>query len=203
MIRLGTDSGEYDLLSRAAASVMNMDGLSIEIGLREGGGSQYMIEQLFESTMPDKIHVAIDPYGSLPYEWQEGKIAGWIYDDRMRNQALSSLYGLTSGTNVNFIFFNLTDDQFFKRFSDGIPVFTKGKEVLINEYSLVHLDAVHSVAAINKQVDFFAPRMKQNAIVVIDDITEYYDTSKVEENLFKHGFKVFEKGTKKGAYVKE
>lgn len=202
MQRLGTDSGDYEILGRAAAHVRNRPGLSIEVGLREGGGSQYMVEQLFDSTLPHKLHVAVDPYGSLPYEWKQDQIAGWVYDNRMRNEALIGLYTLTLKSKVNFQFFNMTDAMFFSRFWDGVPVFEDGRTEVLNEYDIAHLDAVHSYEAIAAQVDFFAPRMTEGAIIVVDDITDFYDTDRVESHLGDSGFEVWEKGTKKGAYIK-
>lgn len=202
MNRLGTDSGEYHILENAARAVKDMPGISVEFGLREGGGSQYMIEAAMDTTLPQKVHLAVDPYGSLPYEWKQGKVAGWVYDDRMRNNALIGLYGMTIGSSVNFVFMCMTDDQYFLRFSDGLPTFVKGKEEILTDYCIAHLDAVHTLEAIVKQVDFLAPRMKPSAIIVIDDIKDFYDTETVENHLASLGFKVLEKGTKKGSYVK-
>lgn len=204
MERLGTDSGEYEILQEAAREARAVDGISIEIGLREGGASQMMIEALTDPAIGARVHVAVDPYGGLPYEWQQDAIAGWVYDDRMRDVALSKLHNMVSGgkNNVNFIFFNLTDDQFFNRFGDGVPVYHSGEEQIMTVYSIAHLDAVHSVEAITAQIEFFDPRMVPGSLIVIDDITDFYDTDAVEKVLFDKGFTIFKKGTKKGAYIK-
>jgi hypothetical protein len=202
MERLGTDSGEYDILADAAWESRKVDGLSIEFGLREGGGSQHMIEALLDPAVGPRTHIAVDPYGGLPYEWKQDQIAGWTYDDRMRNDAVSKLLGMTAKGNVNFLFFNLTDEQFFDRFSDGVPVYQTGEERVISTYAIAHLDAVHSVEAISAQIEWLDPRMVAGSIIVIDDILDFYDTDEVEALLFEKGYTIFKKGTKKGAYVK-
>jgi hypothetical protein len=198
---LGTDSSEYEILSRAAAQVINHDGLSVELGIREGGGSHYMIEQFFNSST-DKTHIGIDPYGSLPYEWKQNEIAGWVYDNTMRHNAIMNLLKITHKTNVNFIFFNFTDDIFFSKFADGVPIYIKGKEEIVNNYSIVHFDAIHSVEAITKEVNFFIPRTTKGSMFVFDDIVDFYDHSKIEEIILNAGFEVFEKGNKKASYKK-
>lgn len=203
MERLGTDSGEYDILVEAAHQARAIDGISIEIGLREGGGSQFMIEALNDPVIGPRTHVAVDPYGSLPYEWKQGQIASWTYDNRMRDEAVSKLFAMVSKTNVNFLFINLTDDQFFKRYADGIPLYnTDAFEKIVNVYSIAHLDAVHSVEALSAQIEFFDTRMVAGSLIVIDDIKDFYDTDIVENLLFSKGWKIFKKGSKKGAYIK-
>ena len=197
-MRLGTDSGEYEILAEAAALADKHEGLSIELGLREGGGTQYMIEQY---TKP-KTHIAIDPYGSLPYEWMDGVIANWVYDNSMRNEALAALYQKTVRSPVNFLFFNLTDQQFFDRFSTGVPIFENGSERLETVYSIVHFDAVHAVRVILNEIDFFLPRTSEGSIFVFDDVEGFYDHSQIEKKMLENGWRVLKKGSKKASYIR-
>lgn len=199
---LGTDSGEYEILRRAAEAVRDLDGLSIELGLREGGGSQHMVEPLMDTSLKSRVHIAIDPYGSLPYEWKEGEVAPWVYDNTMRNNALINLYKMTHKTKVNFLFFCMLDNQFFDRFKDGVPVFYAAEEKLLNEYVLVHFDAVHSFSVVQEEVEFFLPRTIPGSIFVFDDINGFYDHESIEKLLFAQGWSIKEKGLKKASYVK-
>lgn len=200
-MRLGTDSGDYaEILGRCAQFIElnNVPGLSLELGLREGGGTQYMIEQYASP----RTHIAIDPYGSLPYEWQENTIASWVYDNQMRNHAVSSLFHMTNRTNVNFVFLNLTDQDYFDRFVDGYPTFVDGKRELIDKYAIVHLDAVHAIHAIENQINFFLPRISVNGIIVFDDVQGFYDHSTIEIQVLERGFVKHLIGSKKASYRK-
>lgn len=197
-MRLGTDSDEYEILGRAAAAIDGVSGLCIELGLREGGGSQWMIEN-YKSR---RTHIAIDPFGSLPYEWQQDTIAPWVYDNTMRNRAIADLMNLTNGSSTNFIFFNMTDAEYFKRFADGVPVFLGGKSYLEVQYALVHFDAVHSIEAIENQIDFFNDRVAQKARFVFDDVVGFYDHDRVQRKLQSLGWTAVEIGQKKASYVK-
>lgn len=193
---LGKDSGEYHILVNAAKETAAVKGFSIEVGLREGGGSQCMMSQYDGH---HKTHIALDPYGSLPYFWKEGQLASWIYDNSMRNKTVAALYSQTIGTNINFLFVNLTDVDYFSRFGDGVPIYTEGYEEKMNLYSCVHLDAEHTVSALSRQIDFFGSRTSNKGMIVIDDVT-FFDIGLIETQLFSHGFKVFDKGSVKGAY---
>lgn len=201
-MNLGTDSGEYEILRRAAEKVRDLDGISIELGLREGGGSQHMVEPLMDSSLKSRVHIAIDPYGSLPYEWKEGEIAGWVYDNTMRNNAVMNLYKLTHKTKINFLFFCMLDTQFFKAFGDGVPVFYAAEQLLLKDYILVHFDAVHSLSVVMQEVEFFLSRTVTGSVFVFDDVVGFYDHSKVEEILFSNGWSILEKGQKKASYIK-
>lgn len=201
MSYLGTDSGDYvEILAAAAMSVdmAKVPGLSVEVGLREGGGTHHMIVQYNHP----RTHIAIDPYGSLPYEWQENTIAPWVYDNEMRNNAVAALFQLTNGTNVNFVFLNMMDSDYFELFAKGYPLFVDGKRVVENRYAIVHLDAIHALHAIERQVEFFAPRISPNGMLVFDDIEGFYNHAHIEQIVLEKGFVRHAIGTKKASYRK-
>jgi len=190
-IILEKDSSEYEILQNAVNAANNIEGLSIEFGIRAGGSSQIIIQGY---TIP-KIHIGVDPYGTLPYPGQ------CIYDNEMRNSAISSLYSISKNTSVNFIFYNLTDTEFFKRFSDGVPVFEETKQKIYEKYSMVFLDARHTLEDVYNQVLFFKDRMSCGGFLVFDDITDYYDHTVVHTALIeKHGFELVQMGKVKASY---
>lgn len=188
---LNVDSSEYEILKNAASKANWINGLSIELGIREGGSSEIMIKQYSNP----KIHIGIDPYGSLPYPRE------CVYDNEMRNSAISSLYQITKNTCVNFIFYNLTDLQFFKRFSDGVPVFDNTEEKIYDKYSIVFIDAGHTLEEVKMQVLFFKDKISNNGYLVFDDINDYYDHSVIHNMLEDYGFVLEEMGKVKASYM--
>ncbi|MGA1048839.1 MAG: hypothetical protein ACO3UU_12595, partial [Minisyncoccia bacterium] len=69
VIPLETDSFDYDVLYNAAKSVVNVDGLLCEIGIRRGGSLKYIIDGV--SSNKHKTIIAIDPYGNIDYGYLE------------------------------------------------------------------------------------------------------------------------------------
>jgi len=137
-----TDSSEYKILSNAADMIKNIEGLTCEIGLREGGSTQLILNSIKNSGVP-KIHIAIDPYGNIEYRHNENASMRLDYTNQMKNRTLYNLYKYCYENDVECLYFPLEDVEFFKRYSDGVPVYNQYKQ-LINKYSLVFFDGPHS-----------------------------------------------------------
>lgn len=199
---ISTDSRDYELITQGMDLSSHVDGLCMEIGLRLGGGTKYIIDGI-KTFCPHKTALAIDPYGSILYEHKENDFVRLDYTESMKAECLKSLYEYTKQVEVPFIFINLEDTEFFKRYADGIPVYNIEKQI-INKYSFVHLDGPHAIEPIKAEIDFFLPRIDKGACLVFDDIGEdgdvYYDHSIIEDYLFKNGFKLINKTAKKGLY---
>lgn len=198
-INLPTDSGEYHMLTKGIELSRNVNGLTCEIGLRRGGGTKYILDAL--QRFGKKTHVAIDPYGNIEYEHKEGEIVTLDYTNEMRDECLQNLYAYTRQLSIPFIFFNLEDTEFFKRYADGVPVYNQKKQI-VNQYSFVHYDGPHAVAPLQAEIDFFLPRTPVGACWVFDDVKRYYDHDIIEQRLFKEGFNLIEIGDHKGLYQK-
>lgn len=196
-IELPGDSDDYQLLTKGIELSKGVIGMTCEIGLRRGGGSKYIIDALVAHGR--KIHIAIDPYGSIEYEHKEGDFVRLDYTNEMRDECLSNLYAYTRQVEVSFLFFNLEDTEFFKRYSDGIPIYSESKYIK-NQYSFVHFDGPHAVKPLQGEIDFFLPRTPVGACWVFDDVTNYYDHDIIEKRLFKSGFKLIEKLYHKALY---
>ena len=123
------DGIEYDILVRAVESTMGVPGLSCEIGVREGGSSRLIMDH-----SKDRIHIGIDPYGDMPYRGDENHVYTMDYTFEMQKRMQSNLYSSHPG---QFMFFAMEDSEFFKRFSDGVPVYRDGKKIVVNEYASV------------------------------------------------------------------
>lgn len=168
-IKLGTDSHDYDLLREAVQMAPNGYYLATEIGVREGGSTQMIMEELAAKKFRGMLTL-IDHYGGMPQWHSDQHCVVLDYTNEMRNRAMSSIYQLANHHKINFQFFNLSDDDFFEHFPDGVPIYSGGVRLLVNEYCFAHLDGPHHVELVEKEAAFFAPRMVKGGVIVVDDI---------------------------------
>lgn len=194
---LAGDGHEYELLQLGVENI-RCEGVSLEIGLRRGGGTKLIMENLKTER---KIHVAIDPYGNLPYANYENRdIARKNYSNEMRNESLSDLYLLSEKLKVNFIFFNLSDTDFFNRFSEGIPIYDE-ERTLINNYCFVHFDGPHTTDVVMNEFNFINDRTTKGSVLVFDDIS-HYDHDHIEDHIINNNWKLIKKKKHKAVYTK-
>lgn len=201
MIELPGDSWHYELLTKGIELSKDSPGLTCEIGLRAGGGTKHIIDAIAEHC-PGKIHIAVDPYGSIPYEHKENNFVRLDYTNEMRDECLFNLYQYTKTKKVNFIFFNLSDVDFFARYSDGIPVYDVERRVE-EKYSFVFFDGPHAVQAIKREINFFFPRTSKGACYVFDDVSVsdyYYNHEVIDRHLKELGFVLITNTGKKALY---
>ncbi len=126
------DSGDYGILSEAVA-LAPADGLFLEIGLRRGGGMKVILDGIAERGINASV-VSIDCYGHLPYFVREGHRVDFDYTNGMRNETLPGIYDYIGNKSINFLFFNMTDAQFFARFADGVPLYVGKQEIIATRY---------------------------------------------------------------------
>lgn len=197
------DSREYEILARAATSVRDVEGLTCEIGVRAGGGTQVILDALRDSGQLRKTHVAVDPFGNLDYVHRNGVIVHDPgYTNAMKRRMLKDLYALADATGQDVLFLPLEDTEFFTRFADGVPVYDNGTKMLINKYALAHLDGPHSAVLARKEFDWFADRMPVGGVVVFDDVDQYPHALELDPHVAACGFEVIERGVCKISYVK-
>lgn len=185
------DSYDYEVLYNAVKSIKNVPGLICEIGVRRGGSLRYIFDAI---TTFDEIKtvVAIDPYGNLEYRTSDTETYIMDYTNDMKNESWTNIYDYVRNKNINLIFFNLEDTEFFEKYNDGVPVYINNKEI-INDYSLVFFDGPHDVQSIMDEVNFFIPRINSNGIFVFDDL-QYYDHDTIHEYLLNNNFELIEIG---------
>lgn len=198
MIQLPGDSEDYHLLTKGIELSQYVEGATVEIGLRRGGGTKHIIDALAIYSHL-KTHIAIDPYGNIEYEHKEGEIVRLDYTNQMKYDCLKNLYAYAAEKFIDFQFFNLEDTEFFKRYADGIPTYNQVKTIQ-DKYSFAHLDGPHCHAALIDEIGFFINRMDKGACVCCDDVTGYYDHDKIEQHLFELGFDLIEKTKRKALY---
>jgi hypothetical protein len=124
---MNTDSAEYDILMDAVVITMGIDGLTCEIGVREGGSTKIILD-LLKETNQKKVHIAIDPFGNIDYEHWENIKEKLDYTNKMKNKMLKNLYTYCDENNMECIFFPLEDTEFFDKYADGIPIYNEKKK---------------------------------------------------------------------------
>jgi hypothetical protein len=199
---------DYHLLFEAAKAIANVSGLSIEIGTREGGSSKWIIDGLLSHQKAIRTHIMVDPYGEIPYvtldvqETNQNYVIHGRYGNDLRNIAIPGIFALCEGTWVDPLFFQMTDEQFFKRYADGVPVYIDRKEWIINQYALVFLDGPHSLLNVTNEMFFFEPRCDHGSIMVFDDV-DLYSHDKIHQYLISKKWKPLHKNERKLSYQKQ
>ena len=200
MIEISGDSAEYEYINKGIELSKDVDGLCIELGLRRGMGTKTIIDGIKEFC-PNKVSIAVDPYGNIEYFHKENDLIRLDYTNTMKNETMQSIHAYAENQNVHFIPFILEDVEFFNAFPDGVPIYLDSKKI-INKYSFVHLDAGHAHHDIITQISFFEKRMDVGSCIVFDDVVGFYDHDLIETILFRIGFELIIKGNKKALYIK-
>lgn len=199
------DSWDYHLITKGVELSKDVEGACVEIGLRMGGGTMALIDELHRLGIREKPVVAIDPYGSILYEHKEKHFVRLDYTEDMKADCLSELYPYAKEKKVPFYFINMSDTDFFDYYEKGIPIYNVERH-LINKYSFVHFDGPHSLSSIMLELDYFIMRIDKGACFCFDDVSKvdvYYDHDKIEEFLLLGGFKLIDKTDKKALYQYE
>ena len=196
------DQLEQQLLYNAAFSIKGVEGIVCEIGLRDSGGMSIMMMGCIDNNDTDRCFIALDPYGAIPYKWQEDTTVYTDYTNQMKNKSLKNLYNFCEIHNLNFSLLCMEDTEFFKRFSDGVPLYIEQKKVIENRYSLIHFDGPHAVKEIINEIDFFKDKLSVGGFFVFDDTyVGYYDHDVVEKHLLEDGnYELVGKETHKCSY---
>ena len=99
------------------------------------------------------------------------------------------------------LYFPLEDTEFFKRYSDGIPIYNEYKKI-INTYALVFFDGPHTSNLVKIEFDFFKDKIPKGGVLIFDDIYQYPHMDTLDEYILSNGFKLLEKGNVKISYIK-
>jgi hypothetical protein len=184
-INFDGDSQHYDMLYRAAADIASLDGVTIEIGLRRGAGTETIVQALLDRKVAP-VHMAIDPYGDVDYP-EDVRIVRPGYTNDMRRNVLPELYEWLRTNGVTFIFWPLTDEEFFRAFPDGPPIYDRVMTRVTN-FSLVHFDGPHSAETVMREVHYFAPFTLPGGAWVFDDPGMYFHDEHCDHAIRQLGF---------------
>ena len=197
---LQTDGLEYEILYDAAQEIKGVNGFTCELGVRCGGSSAMIIQSCIDND-DKRIHVGIDPYGNIefshPWSTAENKMMRSDWTNKMKQESLPKLFQFCNEKEVEFLFFNLESTEFFKRFSDGIPVYNEYKRI-INQYAFVFFDAPPSPDGKTKieECEFFQSRTPIGGVWVFDDVGIYQHDNVHQRLINEWGFEIFQKGWK-------
>jgi hypothetical protein len=197
-VKLGTDCWDYHILEQCAKDIKGVEGLVCEVGTREGGSLQIIINALLDNSDTGRHVISVDPYGNIPYYGENG-ITRFDYTNDMKKRALKNLYAISENKDFNLVTLTLTDAQFFNRFADGVPVYDR-EERIIDKYAMVFLDADHSVEAVRNQVAFFLPRLCDGGFIIVDDV-DWFVGNQEFDDIFV-GMSLAYSAPKKKAYKK-
>lgn len=179
----GTELG-YETI-REVLKLIPSYGITCEFGVRKGRSSQLIMESI--SHMPNPIHVAVDPYGSIEYFSNKKLSPGTTdYSNQMKFETMKNLAKIACDLNVHLLFLPMEDTEYFKRFSDGVPTYSFHKKI-VSEYSFVFVDGQHSFESVYGSANFFLSRMKHGGIIVFDN-TDCYDHAQVDSMLVENSF---------------
>ena len=182
------DSVEYEIIKEACQSLTNDKLLTCEIGVRQGQGSKIILDEL---VFKDHWHIGIDPYGNLNYEHYDNSGAYTCdYTNDMKLQLIKDL------DYKNFTLFPMGDDEFLKRFHDGVPIYRNEKEI-INKYDLVHFDGPHKTYDVIKEAMFFAERSHAGTVFIFDDYPKYDMDLILKVIVNEFGFMLLKQGKNK------
>ena len=197
---LDFDHAEHKILYDAAKDIVGVDGIVCEVGLRQGGGMGIMILGCIDTENTNRPFIAIDPYGNLMYNAQEGLNVRYDYTNDMKYETLIALCKVSLQNNLYFDLICLEDTTFFSKYESGIPIYNLHTTV-VNTYALVHLDGPHALKDVLTEVEFFMDRIANDGYIVLDDV-KYYDLSKIEPLLINNSFKLVANDGKKASYKK-
>lgn len=197
------DSDEYWFLTEAVELSKDVEGMCLELGLRLGKGTQTIIDAV-RTHCSDKLVVSVDCYGNVPYTGREpdGE-THYDYTDDMRNNCMADLWAYIKENPVDYRFIQMTDRDYFFYFDSSIPIYGYDGVRYEDFYSMVHLDAQHTVVDIIRQTNWFNERMETGATIVIDDVTpDFLDFEPIKKHLIKLGFEHIKTGGKKSLWKK-
>ena len=203
------DSADYKLLAKWANQLSALDfTVSVEIGVRQGYGTQVIMENLPEPN----FHIGIDPYGDIKYKHvdeKEGTAPYWkdangqimvdfdgsfkvpTYPNTMKQDFLEAFK-----KHDNFILHQLEDTEYFNAFGNGVPIYYQGTKRVVNTYDFVFFDGPHTTEAVMNEAMFFANRSRVGTRFVFDD-HDTYRMDLIAHALTFYKFKTIETGETK------
>ena len=192
------DSDEYEIFDSSIKRLTNPIGSSFEIGVRRGMGSKKIIDgyRKYHPHLNEHIHIGLDPYGELPYNFSEERKFNINHDytNLMKREMIINF----SKKYKEFNFVNLDTIEFFKRFKDGYPIYSKIKKI-IDKFEIVHFDGLHDIENVTLEIDYFLNHLCNQTIFILDDINTFNFDS-VKKKLYKNNFKLLESGKRKASF---
>jgi hypothetical protein len=189
------DSTEYEILKEACKTLDTDDLFTAEIGVRQGQGSKIILDELI---FKKHWHIGVDPYGDIKYShYDNDEKIKWngdstppTYPNSMKQQLIKDL------DYPNFTLYQLGDDEFMKRFEDGVPIYRDKKQIK-TKYDLVHFDGPHKTYDVIKEAMFFGERSHKGTVFVFDDYPTFDMDAVLKIIVNEFGFMLLKQGKNK------
>ena len=196
------DSGEYEFLTEAVELSKDVQGMVLELGVRAGMGTQYLIDACI-AHRPGTTVISLDPYGSILYRPREHMEECRLdYTNDMGKQCMVDLATYVLDKPVHWMPLKMTDREYFRAFDIGVELYEL-ESTRLNKYATVHLDGPHSVEHVLYEVQWFDERMDKGAVICLDDTTpDFIRIEPVNEYFEFLGWELIKEGIKKNIYVK-
>lgn len=207
------DPSCYDVLRRSVTEVLNnnVPGLFMEIGTRRGGSAKVVMDTIIQHYASiakriayERTYILCDPYGNVPYNACEvdGRMGVRIdYHNQMRDQCIPHILQYGWQHEINMLFMNMEDSEFFHRYDDGVPVYYQEKR-LDTHFAFVFVDGPHDLESVEIAAQFFCHRMPVGSHIVFDNIP-YYDHGPVHTRMIRHGYEQVDQAWEKIAYERK
>jgi len=177
----------YEVMRKGAQLIKGVPGLTCEIGVRRGLGSATIMKACQDNN-DKRIHIGIDPWGHIFYHGDaRGPGNRADYTNSMKQIALKDLYTWCHKTEQELLIFVMTDEDFFQRFANGVPIYEEERK-LVNQYAYVYFDGPHNVNSLQIEIGFFESRSPIGAVWQFDN-TDQYNHTIIHGWLLDHGFK--------------
>jgi hypothetical protein len=178
---------------RCCTSILHLDGGTAEVGVYKGGSSKLVMET-FAKAGQSNIHIGIDPYGNMSfwdYEWNQHRIEDNAnypgYTNRLGYYTQSLLFNFAHENKQDYLYFKLTDSDFYKIFADGVPIY-KEEPSMLNSYRLVLIDGNHKTSCVLEAIHYFDQKMVKDGIIIFDDVNRYPHKDLVHPVLISLGY---------------
>lgn len=144
----------------------------LEIGTRSGGSALLALKAIQDSKI-SRLMITVDPYGGKTFV-NTDRTTHNLYPDSFHRKAMYELSKYAFENDLEHVHFKLTSFDFIKIF-DGIELW-RNEKVVEPKFGYVYLDGEHNEVTVEKELEYFLPRMVKGGLIVIDDTEQIKDS---------------------------
>jgi predicted O-methyltransferase YrrM len=152
----------------------------LEIGTRAGGSALLMMEAIRHQ---DRVFVTVDPYGKT---YKSGGDWPAIGEDTYRD-TMKVLFETAWLNHITHVHYRMTS-QCFMDINPASYLWIENR-LIKEQYGVVYLDGEHVDSVVMAELNFFIPRMHDNGLIIIDDVSYIMKTDiKKLQDIMKIGY---------------
>lgn len=160
-----------------------------------------MTRRIFLNYIPFQLNIKWDPEWGDPTSKTNVIPSQWNFSDELRDQVVPIVHNYATSKGMNFKFFNMTTDEFYDKFNDGISYPIDGNIVKKNTYKFILVDRDVTEEYAITATNFFKDKIVSGGIIVYDEST-LYKFDNVHTLLVNNNFSLIESGDFKTVYKK-